>query len=193
MIDQWASQRGLAGREAVFELLRELERRTRELGILYDLRDAFYLCCVFACSFFSSPSCCWLLLLLLWMQMLTMLMLLMMMLMLMMMMMMMMVTWTFLTATRVYYRQRGREAPVAWDQPAPLTPGSLQYNTFVHVQTYNAALRCCYSVDDMMEMVLEPMALHGVAPGTRTITPSSPVVNKLDWYLMYADNCALYW
>eukprot|EP00729_Bicosta_minor_P016848 gene16849-24227_t len=94
MIDQWASQRGLAGREAVFELLRELERRTRELGIL----------------------------------------------------------------------QRGREAPVAWDQPAPLTPGSLQYNTFVHVQTYNAALRCCYSVDDMMEMVLEPMALHGVAP-----------------------------
>lgn len=101
MIDQWASQRGLAGREAVFELLRELERRTRELGILYDLRDAFYLCCVFACSFFSSLSCCWLLLLLLWMQMLTMLMLLMMMLMLMMMM-MMMVTWKFLTATRVY-------------------------------------------------------------------------------------------
>ena len=52
--------------------------------------------------------------------------------------------------------------------PVPLNPGSLQYNTFVHVNTYNAALNCCYSVDDMMEMVLEPMALHGVAPNAAT-------------------------
>ena len=34
LVEQWAKTRGLAGREAAFELLRELERRTRELGIL---------------------------------------------------------------------------------------------------------------------------------------------------------------